>query len=139
MTTSQRPFRPSWQVLIGMGAIVAALIWNPSRLGSRDAQLAKSLYRANCASCHGIDGHGDGPDADSVNFPMPDLMTPHLRGGNGLGQIRRSVANGNPAHGMPGFHGKLMPHEQDLVTWELVRMRKIFARQSPPPAPPVSG
>ena len=139
MPTTQRSFLPSRQLLVGILAIGVALIWNPSRLDSRDKQLAKSLYRANCASCHGIDGRGEGPDADRVNFPMPDLMAKKLRRGNGIGQIRRAIADGAEPHGMPGYRGKMKSHELDLVTWELIRMRKTFARQSPPPPPPVSG
>jgi mono/diheme cytochrome c family protein len=136
---SKRPFRLSRQVLIGLVVIAAAWIWNPSRLDSRDKQLAKALFRGNCAACHGIDGHGDGPDAVNVSFPMPDLMAKKLKHGNGFGQIRHVIADGQPDHGMPGFRGKLRSIELDLVTWELVRMRKTFARQSPPPPPPVAG
>jgi mono/diheme cytochrome c family protein len=136
---SKSTFRPSRQLIIGLVAITAALIWNPSRLDSRDKQLAKALFRANCAACHGIDGQGDGPDAVTVKYPMPDLMVRKLQHGNGFGQIRHVIADGVPDHGMPGYRGKLTSTELDLVTWELVRMRKTFARQSPPPPPPVSG
>lgn len=134
-----RSFRLSRQVIIGLVTIAVALIWNPSRLDSRDKQLAKALFRANCAACHGIDGHGDGPDAVNVGFPVPDLMVRKLKYGNGFGQIRHAIADGQPAHGMPAYRGKLKSIELDLVTWELVRMRKTFARQSPPPPPPVAG
>jgi mono/diheme cytochrome c family protein len=136
---SKRTFRPSRQLLIGLVAIAAALIWNPSNLDSRDKQAAKALFRANCAACHGIDGHGDGPDAGTVSMPVPDLMARKLKNGNGFGQIRHVIADGSPKTGMPGYRGKLKSIELDLVTWELVRMRKAFARQSPPPPPPVAG
>jgi mono/diheme cytochrome c family protein len=132
-------YRPSRQIIIGLVVIAAALIWNPSRLDSRDKLLAKALFRANCAACHGIDGHGDGPDADNVAFPVPDLMAKKLKNGNGFGQIRHVIADGRPEHAMPAYRGKLKSIELDLVTWELVRMRKTFARQSPPPPPPVAG
>jgi len=123
-----RAFRISRQFIIGLTAIGVALIWNPSRLDSRDKQLAKALFRSNCAACHGIDGHGDGPDAVNVSFPMPDLMVKKLKNGNGFGQIRHVIADGKQEHGMPAHRGKMRSIELDLVTWELVRLRKAFAR-----------
>lgn len=136
---STRSFRLSRQFLIGLATIAVALIWNPSRLDSRDKLQAKALFRANCAACHGIDGRGDGPDVYNVSYPIPDLMAKKLKHGNGFGQIRHVIADGVPEHAMPSYRGKLKPIDLDLVTWELVRMRKAFARQSPPPPPPVAG
>jgi len=31
------------------------------------------LYRMYCASCHGVEGHGDGPVAASLKVSVPDL------------------------------------------------------------------
>jgi mono/diheme cytochrome c family protein len=33
------------------------------------------LYRVYCATCHGADGRGDGPVADVLRMPPPDLRT----------------------------------------------------------------
>lgn len=33
----------------------------------------KQLYLSACASCHGVNGAGDGPVASALNTPTPDL------------------------------------------------------------------
>jgi mono/diheme cytochrome c family protein len=35
----------------------------------------KQMYKDYCASCHGFDGRGHGPVADSLIKPVPDLTT----------------------------------------------------------------
>ena len=39
------------------------------------------IYRAHCASCHGVEGKGDGPVAPALNAAMPDLATIAQRNG----------------------------------------------------------
>ena len=39
------------------------------------------IYRAHCASCHGMTGKGDGPVAPALNTAMPDLATIAQRSG----------------------------------------------------------
>lgn len=42
---------------------------------SKDFDLGKYEYRNSCASCHGIDGKGNGPSAASLKKPPSDLTT----------------------------------------------------------------
>jgi len=39
------------------------------------------IYRAHCATCHGLAGKGDGPVAPALNATMPDLSTITQRSG----------------------------------------------------------
>lgn len=39
------------------------------------------IYRAHCASCHGLQGKGDGPVAGALTTKMPDLSTISQRSG----------------------------------------------------------
>lgn len=39
------------------------------------------IYRAHCASCHGLEGKGDGPVAAALNTRVPDLTTISQRSG----------------------------------------------------------
>ena len=38
-----------------------------------DAADGKTLYEGLCASCHGADARGEGPVAEDLTVPMPDL------------------------------------------------------------------
>ena len=55
-------------------AALAALLAPTSALAA-DAEKAKGLYTANCASCHGETGKGDGPVAVAVPPPPPRDFT----------------------------------------------------------------
>ncbi len=74
----------------------------------------KSVYQANCASCHGPQGGGDGPQAGSLSTPpgnLGDLEKMAARSQNDLFQV---VSDGSqPA--MPGFAGKLSEDERWAV------------------------
>ena len=37
------------------------------------AASGKDMYKAYCASCHGLDGKGTGPAAAAMKAPLPDL------------------------------------------------------------------
>ncbi|MBZ5504334.1 MAG: cytochrome c [Acidobacteriia bacterium] len=51
------------------------------------------IYRAHCASCHGLDGTGNGPVAPALSTKMPDLttMTQRSRGVFPLKRITKIV------------------------------------------------
>ncbi|SIO54796.1 Cytochrome C oxidase, cbb3-type, subunit III [Rhodovulum sp. ES.010] len=56
------------------GFIYTALAAVPLTLGPALAQdVGKEEYVQACASCHGDSGLGDGPLAELINVPMPDL------------------------------------------------------------------
>ena len=39
------------------------------------ATIGRTLYVDHCATCHGMEGHGDGPTAAALKTPPPDLTT----------------------------------------------------------------
>ncbi len=62
------------------------------------------MYKQYCASCHGLDGKGNGPAAPALKAPIPDLTTMAKRSSDGKFPYNRvySVINGTvemPAHG----------------------------------------
>jgi mono/diheme cytochrome c family protein len=61
------------------------------------------LYRLNCASCHGAEGHGDGPVAKSMTVMVPDLTHIAARRGGRFPQeeVARIIDGLSPfaAHG----------------------------------------
>ena len=66
-------------------------------LGRREAPprevSGKLLYERYCASCHGLEGKGDGPAASALQPPPPDLtrLQARLGGAYSVDQLMRAV------------------------------------------------
>ncbi|MGC2198235.1 MAG: cytochrome c [Terriglobales bacterium] len=63
----------------------------------------QEMYTAYCAACHGRDGKGNGPAAEALKVPPPDLTTLARKNGNRYPSDHvRSAITGDvrlPAHG----------------------------------------
>lgn len=66
-----------------LGIAVVALLMHVSPSDAADyvSMSGKDLYLRFCASCHGVDGAGDGPVADSLKVEVPDLRLLARRAG----------------------------------------------------------
>lgn len=73
----------------------------PERLSAADAQaqLAEVTWSRQCASCHGAEGRGDGPNSPMVN--APDLTRPDWQSRVSDEQIARAIVEGKGR--MPKF------------------------------------
>jgi mono/diheme cytochrome c family protein len=83
----------------------AGIVLIPSALAQAQAQRAdfgKREFEANCASCHGVDGKGNGPVVEFLKKSPPDL-TLLAKGNNSVFPLARvyDVIDGAnvPAHG----------------------------------------
>jgi mono/diheme cytochrome c family protein len=82
----------------------------------------EAFYVANCASCHGTTGQGDGPGAAGLAKPPTDLtMLARKNGGTfpqarALSYIYGDPDNGHLARVMPQFGGAMA---EDLVPLEV--------------------
>ena len=82
----------------------------------------ESLYRANCASCHGTDGSGDGP---IVTLPPAGPLTDAVRRVSD-GELSYRIAVGVTGTAMPPFVGTLAPEDR----WDIVNhLRDRYGRQ----------
>jgi mono/diheme cytochrome c family protein len=88
-------------------ACIAALL-SVTAIGSAYAQtppgdVGASLYKTHCASCHGVNGRGDGPVAPSLKVEVPDLTRIAIRQGGQFpaDQVRRIIDGRatRPPHG----------------------------------------
>ncbi len=68
-----------------------------------DLARGAQLFQAQCAACHGMQGHGDGPLATSLN-PKPTALAEHLRARErSLFALHQIISNGVPGTAMQGF------------------------------------
>jgi mono/diheme cytochrome c family protein len=116
-------------------AVSAFLLWTvgcaddgfptpPAEVLTSDAAVraGEDLYRKNCSLCHGPSGHGDGPQAKSLDPPPADLR--NLSGarsdrGYWFLRIQRGGKEGPLARersAMPGWG----EHLTDEQIWQLV-------------------
>jgi mono/diheme cytochrome c family protein len=81
----------------------ASALWNPQATspGRTQSWLAPSLdgrdiYRFYCASCHGLDGKGDGPIASALQTRPSDLTRLAVRNGGTFprARVQTFVTNG---------------------------------------------
>ncbi|MFQ5494993.1 MAG: c-type cytochrome [Phycisphaerae bacterium] len=84
-----------------------------------DTDLGTKLYMANCASCHGDEGKGDGPqelvDERGRRIKARDLTTGRLRGGDEPEEIFKRILVGIPGTPMPAQETL-----NDNEVWQLV-------------------
>jgi high-affinity iron transporter len=84
-------------------------------LPSQPPSLARgaSVYREQCAQCHGEAGRGDGPKAKQLKGPPPaDLADPKVMEGVSLLEIYRRIAIGVPGTAMPEFASDLSEEDR---------------------------
>lgn len=94
---------------------------SPQRFALGSILAGRALYAQNCVSCHGADGHGDGPLAKEQPIPPADL-TAHLfahTDGDLFWFISRGMENG----AMPSFAATL----DETQRWDLINFLKSRA------------
>jgi mono/diheme cytochrome c family protein len=116
-----------------LGAIAVALLGSLLGPGAARAETAQIgvpsngalLFRVSCVSCHGVDGHGQGPLAPQLAVPPGDLRDPAFLSTRSNADLMAVIARGGGAlkrsKTMPAF-----PTISDLDRWDIVS----FLRQS---------
>lgn len=70
-----------------LAALAALLLLLPS-MAAADAAAGKATFEANCASCHGMTGKGDGPVGAALQPPPRDFSKGEFKfDGNGDGKL----------------------------------------------------
>ncbi len=99
-----------------LAGVSAAWTPQPPSPGRTQSWLAPSLdgrdtYRFYCASCHGLEGHGDGPIAPALKTRPSDLTRLAVRNGGTFpsARVKAFVTNGA---GTAASHGT-----RDMPVW----------------------
>ena len=75
------------------------------------------LYTSNCASCHGDNGDGDGPDAASLENPIPSLASVSISRRASPMQWYAIITQGNLSTFMPAFSSLDEKERWDVVAY----------------------
>lgn len=104
----------------------AAAATNPILADEASVTRGHHLYLANCATCHGVEGAGDGPIAETMILrPRPlDAVLPHQTDG----ALAYRIAVGTAGTRMPAFAATLSENDR----WDLVNyLRATWGRTEP--------
>ena len=74
-------YRVAFAIVAFVIAIGIANSQEIQRENTSKVDLGKSEFELNCAVCHGTQGRGDGPYAEILKSPVPDLTTLSQRNG----------------------------------------------------------
>ncbi len=81
------------------------------------AASGQEMYKTYCAVCHGVDGKGNGPAAEALKVPPPDLTTLAEKNGGKYPAMKVSaIIRGDQM--MPSHGSKEMPVWGDLF-WSM--------------------
>jgi mono/diheme cytochrome c family protein len=96
---------------------------NPLRRSRKNISEGKTLYEANCASCHGASGLGNGPAAQALNQPPANIAATSRMPMAIDGYLYRTIAEGGAPlkSAMPAFGGALKPDQ----IWQII----LYLRQ----------
>ena len=91
---------------------------NPLRATAENLAAGEKLYQADCASCHGVTGFGDGPAAKGLNPPPANIAASARMPMTSDAYLYWTIAEGGvPLHtAMPPFKSALTEEE----IWKII-------------------
>ena len=97
---------------------------NPLTVDDTLLTAGKKLFAQKCQRCHGPDGKGDGPDADSDHADIMDLTNPKQTEANPDGVVFYKVWHGRQEPRMPAFEDQLTKDQAWTVVAYAQSLRK---------------
>ena len=96
---------------------------NPVPVDAAVIASGQRLYRSKCQRCHGLDGTGSGPDADS-DHPPGDLTDAGRAARNPDGVMFYKIWNGRTKPKMPAMKAEIDP----IDVWTVIHYVKTLRR-----------
>jgi mono/diheme cytochrome c family protein len=106
----------------------AAKLKNPVSANAASIAAGRKLFEAQCASCHGTTGKGDGKGGALLKPPPADLTDAAWKHGNSDGEIFALIRDGAKQTGMRAYGGRIAP--QDI--WNLVNYLRTLGPKPKP-------
>jgi len=95
---------------------------------SADIALGEGLYTQNCASCHGVNGTGDGSLARGLSKAPPEVGSFEWQSQRSDSSLAYVVRNGVPGSPMPSMPSLTMTQERAMVAY----LRSLAIRERRP-------
>jgi mono/diheme cytochrome c family protein len=94
---------------------------NPVAATAANVNMGMSIYRENCAKCHGDAGNGKGEKAGELSVAPTDFTNAQMKGATD-GELFWKISQGHRP--MPAYKTKLNEEER----WQLVDYIRTFAK-----------
>jgi putative copper export protein/mono/diheme cytochrome c family protein len=107
-------FLPSLALLTAE-AYPTSFFRSPTGFTAHSVALGAMAFAQNCASCHGVEGKGDGPAGKGLSDPPADLTTDHVYA-HSDGEMFWWIGHGITDTPMPGFADVL----DETTRWNLI-------------------
>jgi cytochrome c len=123
-----KSLRPDWKANEGKAHTfpqVPLKIYQNKTLFLASAFRGSTLYQEGCATCHGVQGLGDGEggqglvDADNQPIKPANLSAPYFKSGRRVQDIYKAIFTGLDGTPMPAFEGVY----DEAQMWDLVSYR----------------
>lgn len=89
-----------------------------STVGEADAEWVaqgRLVFQVYCASCHGPEGHGDGPSAAQLRPPPRDLSIGPWKYGSSPAAVHKLISEGIPGTDMPALGRVVSAHDLNAL------------------------
>jgi mono/diheme cytochrome c family protein len=117
--------------------LVAELRLDPYPFDVPDLVRGRALYRADCASCHGASGAGDGPASPGMSPPPTSFRAPRMRRVSPY-EIFTATSFGVPGTAMPSHREGRSRQSLWDVAFFVMTLREGFDPVTPPETVPVT-
>ena len=122
----------SWRAILFVACMSLTACANRQCLDTSGTASGAALFRINCAGCHGTNARGNGPIAEFINAPVPDLTRISARNGGEFPTERIFQVidgqSGGSVHGvrhMPVWGYEFFGSEPDDAKAHLDATRKV--------------
>ncbi len=93
-------------------------------IAPQSLEAGRKVYSANCASCHGDKGDGNGVVGASLNPKPRNFISGKFKNGSDLDSIKKTIKNGMPGTLMSGYSHLSEKAQSDVAKYVLSFRRK---------------
>jgi mono/diheme cytochrome c family protein len=129
-----KPLRdiPTFVIIIGLTVLATAVAGGvPTKPARGNPEEGKLIFEDRCASCHGLQGRGDGPRAPFLS-PRPASLVSAGTSAKSDADLLTVITNGKPRTAMPAWKD-LLTEEQRLDVLAYIRTLVRFHKPLTPP------